>query len=113
MPRVSAHRETASVVLPSIPEGKVEVYRKLMASDLDRIVAAGEQRSQVAVLALLIKDWNLEDPDGKPYPVTKENIGALLDLNDANAIITAIGLDKDFLAAAQAAGTPMPSGGTS
>lgn len=92
MPKLEDTRRVIEIDLETIKDGKVWVWDGLLARDLEVILEAGEINNIVLVLARLIKDWNLEDENGKKLPIVPENIGKL-NVRDIEKILREINLE--------------------
>ena len=86
MPQIP-ERITKKIQLKTIAGGEVEIYTSLLAADLERISPDPEniKNHPLKTLAFLIKDWNLEDAEGKKLGITEENVGKL-DIKEINLI---------------------------
>jgi len=91
-------RETKKIKLDTIKGGEVEVYTSLTAADAEKMARSQGEHPITAPLLILIKDWNLENSDGKKLSINESNIG-LLDITDVNKIADECGInDRSFLA---------------
>lgn len=89
-------RETKRIKLPSNPKYWVEVYTDLRWGETKKFAKINEdgtadlEASADAFLAALIKDWNLDGPDGKKADITSETIDQL-QKDDALLLIRSAG----------------------
>jgi hypothetical protein len=96
MAKLKDVRQLKEINLKTIPEGKIWIYDGFLAKDLEFILKEEEEsKKPLLILGLLIKDWNLEDDDGKKLPISEENIGKL-NILDINQIISELNFTADF-----------------
>lgn len=99
MPQLNTVRETVTIPLIAVEGGSITAYKRLLAADMDKITqnaGADGRTGIITMLVAMIKEWNLDGPDGQRLPVNTENVG-LLDARDVGEIVKAIGLGEDFL----------------
>ena len=88
--------ELKTIKLPSNPDYWVKVPKSLKWREIKQFIAAQQDGEVVieaqmdTVLIALIREWNLDGPEGKVAEVNESNIG-LLDSQDAIHIITESG----------------------
>jgi hypothetical protein len=84
-------RKIVDVILPSfLPEEvHVQIYDKLIAMDTEDVDFSKltSVQSTFATYAKAVKSWDLKDSEGKPLPVTYENVRKL-PLDDIEALTT-------------------------
>jgi len=79
MPKLSDAIETTKTSLPSIKGSEVEIRKDLRAGDIEKVYSEDNSdiTSALKALTLLIKDWNLEDEEGKKEEINIKNVRKL------------------------------------
>lgn len=99
MPYFKEGRTSRKVKLPTAPEYWVEIYEGIQwgqtkqslqlneKGDVDMVMSADK------MLMMIVKDWNLDGPDGKVAEINEANMD-LLEPADALYLIKEAGADK-------------------
>lgn len=74
--------------------GEIEVYKSLLAGDIEKINSLDDKDKTIPSLKAFIKSWNFTDQDEKPLPVTDDNV-RLLDARDIKTIMDIVSVE-DF-----------------
>ncbi len=98
MVKLIVNRDTKVVKLDCIEGAEVIVYTSIIGKDIEDMQKEGlfdnAAKKPLKPLTYLIKEWNLEGDDGKPLPITTENIGKL-DFKDLLKIYKDAGFSGD------------------
>ena len=74
MPVYKDFRKIKEVSLPSVPDSKIQIFNTILAGDTDLVMKEESDFAKgLALLAILIKDWNLTDEAGNKLPI-KESL---------------------------------------
>ena len=99
MPYFKEGRTSRKVNLPTAPEYWVEIYEGIQWGQTKHSLQLDEEgnvdmvMSADKMLMMIVKDWNLDGPDGKIAEINEENMD-LLEPADALYLIKEAGADK-------------------
>lgn len=99
MPYFKEGRETRKVTLPSNSEYWVEIYLGIRWGQTKHSLTLKEDgevdmvMSADKMLMMIVKEWNLDGPDGKIVEITEENMD-MLEPADALFLIKEAGADE-------------------
>ena len=99
MPYFKEGRTSRKVKLPTAPEYWVEIYEGIQWGQTKQSLTLNEDgdvdmvMSADKMLMMIVKDWNLDTPDGKIAEINEANMD-LLEPADALFLIKEAGADK-------------------
>jgi hypothetical protein len=84
-------RKTSTLVLPSYPEDKLEIYDSLLTKELKEMLKVDDDFDRgIYLLSHLIKTWTFTDDKGTILPVNETTLSILV-TKDYNVLMEEVG----------------------
>ena len=76
MPRLTDFRRTKTIILPSYPDSKVEIYDAILMRDAMEIDLKEENQIKIGIemLPKYIKSWNFLNEKNEELPISKDSL---------------------------------------